>query len=182
MESKTFLVLWGAIFTVAILLGFLLVGSYISTQQFKQFEQNQIKSDENTEKLLNNSKIQYQDAMNTTLNQFYTQNNESKVIHDFVFDNITELKKDLDPITNEIKNATQMRVDQEKHYEQAIIHFNELNVINQTMNKILEILNGTSGTNGTIIPVPIPIDNTTDVKEENETDIGMKDPKGLPLS
>lgn len=156
MEIKWFFVIFGILLTGAILLGQLFIGSHLSQQDRVHFQATQNNSD--------------------------TKFNHSIIIHDFLFDNITDLKKDLDPILDQIPNATQSRLDQDRHYSQAILHFNELNVMNQTINKILEILNKTSSTNGTIIPVPVPvIINVTEPITDNNITKPINPPVPTPI-
>lgn len=137
---------------ILMLIGQYFIGDMLSRQ-----------NDENSERQMNQSEAHYKEAMNTTLNQFNVQNNQSQVIHEYVFDNLTDLKNSLDPVTAEIKNATQMRIDQENHYSTAIIHFKELGVMNQTMTKILEVLNGASSTDK-----PFVINNVTQPSVEKD--------------
>jgi hypothetical protein len=96
------------------------------------------------------------------------------LVHDFLFKNITDLKKGLDPILATIKNATEMKRQQQEHYNQTTEDFKRiqqvlqiklldhitLQQVNQTVNQIAQYLfnQTTSSTdNGTIIVV----DNTT---------------------
>jgi hypothetical protein len=110
METKTFLILWGAVFTIAILSGMYFVGTFLSTQQFKQFEASQ---NESSERFTN-----------------------SVLIHDFLFDNITDLKKSLDPILEQIPDAKQSKIDQDRHYNQS----NELDKILRAMGNNTQIV------------------------------------------
>lgn len=151
MEIKWFFVIWGFIFVALLASVLYFVASNISTQSFKQYEDAQIRADE--------------------------RYNNSTMIHNKQTDNITNeishLNNRLDPILDQIPNATQSKIDQDLHYRNALIHFNELNIMNQTINKILDILNKSSsiGINGTIIEVPIPIviNNGSTVTIENKT-------------
>ena len=141
MQAKWFFVIWGLVFTGFIIAGIYFISSGISTQLYKQFKMDQ----------------------NTTNTRF----DNTTLTHQFLFDNVTDLKKSLDPIISEIGNATQMRIDEEKHNEQTMIHFKELNVMNQTINKILEALNNTNKT--IITPVPVIINNGSAVSVNNLT-------------
>ena len=147
MDIKWFFVIIGIFLTFAILAGMYFIGTFTSLQSQKYFEQNQ----------------------NTASQRF----DNSTTIHDFLFKNITDLKKGLDPILNTVKNATDMRIQQDIHYNQTAQDFKKikqildiklqdhetLQQINNTVNQIAEFLfNQTTNTggNGSII-----IDNTT---------------------
>lgn len=165
MEVKWFFVLFGILFTSAILLGQLFIGTYLSEQDRKHFEATQ---EGQTERYGNTS-----------------------LMHKFIYDNVTGLRTDwntgLQPLLNQIENATQERIDQETHYNQTSEDFKKieqvlelkledhetlgqvldikiedhetLGVLNQSLATIAEVLNGTSGTNGSLIYIPIPVDN-----------------------
>lgn len=106
MEVKWFLVVIGAIFTIIIVGGIYFVALNISTQLFKQYQ--------------------------AEVNRSETNFNRSIVIHDFLFDNITELKSDLDPILNEVDNATELREKQDIHFNQTAQDF-------QTIKEIIDL-------------------------------------------
>lgn len=112
-----------------------------------------------------------------TINQGFNDASQSRsdrstMIHNYLFDNITSLKKTLDPILATVPNATQAEIERDLHYNQTTEDFKKieqvleiklqdhvtLGVLNQSVFNILEILNHTSSTdNGTIIPVPVPV-------------------------
>jgi hypothetical protein len=118
----------------------------------------------------------YEDSQKGAIERF----DNSTVIHDFLFKNITDLKKGLDPILATVKNATDMRIQQDIHYNQTAQDFKKiqqvlqiklqdhitLGQVNQTVNQILGILTNNQTTtntgNGSIIienttkPIPIP--------------------------
>ena len=165
MEIKWFFVLFGVAFTVAILLGQLFIGTYLSEQDRAHFEANQ---NNNAERFGNSS-----------------------LMHKFIYDNVTGLRTDwntdLQPLLEQIPNATQSRLDQEIHYNQTATDFEKiqqvldlklvdhetlekvleikiedhetLGVLNQSLSTIAETLNNTSGTNGSFIYIPIPVDS-----------------------
>jgi hypothetical protein len=128
----------------------------------------------------------YEDSQKGAIERF----DNSTVIHDFLFKNITDLKKGLDPILATVKNATDMRIQQDIHYNQTAQDFKKikqileiklqdhetLKQVNQTVNQILGILsNNGSVPIPTPLPVPAPIvDNNTNTEEgiivENITD------------
>jgi len=93
MESRTFLIIWGAVFTIAILTGMYFVGTYLSKQQYEQFITQQNKTSENF--------------------------NRSLLIHENLYQNITDLKTKLDPVINEIDNVTEFWEDQQIHYNET---------------------------------------------------------------
>lgn len=156
MDSKTFLAVILGINTVAILIGIFFIASFTSTQQAIQFQATQ-----------NASQIRFD---NTSL------------VHKYLYDNITGLRQDwnikLEPILDQITNATQSKIDQDRHYNQTSEDFKKiekvlsiklidhvtLNQVNVTVNKILDILltgNKTdvvdkNSTNGTVQPLPLP--------------------------
>lgn len=108
METKTFLIVLGAIITFVVLGGIWLISNSISEQSKVQYES-----------AMNQSKTQYNEAMDITTSKFNVQSNVSEIIHQYIFDNITDLKKGLDPIIAIIPNATQSHVDQQTHYNQS---------------------------------------------------------------
>lgn len=114
MEIKWFFVIWGFVFTILIAGSVYFIALNISTQSFTQFQAQQNRSEQNM--------------------------NQSIIIHDFLFDNITELKKDLDPILDQIPNATQSKLDQDRHYSQDSEEF----AVIQNVSKLLQAYsNGT---------------------------------------
>lgn len=153
MDSKAFLALVITLNTAVILIGIYFIATFASTQSYEQFKSGQIQADSRYEK--------------------------SQLVHTNQTDNIVaefqHLNNRLDPVLDQIPNATQSKIDQEIHYNQTAEDFDKiakvlqikvedhatLGIVNQSVGKIIEILNKTEGTNGTIIPVPIPVDNTT---------------------
>lgn len=168
MEIKWFFVIFGIVFTAAILLGQLFIGTYINKLGDARFD-------------------------------------NSTVVHKYLFDNITDVKKGLDPILAVIPNATQAEIERQIHYNQTTADFQRieqvleiklqdhvtLGVLNQSVFKILEILNGTGSSteNETIIPIPVPVvvveeENVTEPIINNVTEQFNKtgtDDRGLPL-
>ena len=114
MQVKWFFVIWGLIFTGLIIGGIYFIATNISTQSFKQYQ--------------------------AEVNRSETNFNRSILIHDFLFDNITELKKDLDPILEQIPNATQSKIDQDRHYKHDRIEFG---IIQNVSNLLQAYSNGT---------------------------------------
>jgi hypothetical protein len=148
MEIKWFFVIIGLFLTFAILTGMYFITNFALLQQQKYYE----------------------DSQKTAIQRF----DNSTLVHDFLFKNITDLKKGLDPILATIKNATEMKRQQQEHYNQTTEDFKRiqqvlqiklldhitLQQVNQTVNQIAQYLfnQTTSSTdNGTIIVV----DNTT---------------------
>lgn len=96
----------------------------------------------------------------------------STVIHQSLFSNITDLKKALDPILAVIPNATKAEIDRQIHYNQTAEDFAKiktvleiklqdhktLGIMNDTVNEILAIVKG--GNNDTTGDIPI-VDNVT---------------------
>ena len=151
MESKTYLFILFTCSTLSILMGIYFIGSFTSTQQYKQFEASQLSSKERFE--------------NTTL------------VHKYLFDNVTHITKEFNPIFDIIGNASEQKYRQDLHYNQTTEDFktikrlleikiedhNTLGQVNQTVNEILDILKGNEvgNNNGTIQPVPpvLPLAN-----------------------
>lgn len=74
----------------------------------------------------------------SAIQYFADQNNIE--IHTQVFNEFRELNTKLTPIINEVDNATQLRLDQDEHYQMAKVHFNEV----RNITKLLEAYsNGT---------------------------------------
>ena len=164
MDVKWFFVIVGIFLTFAILLGMYFIGSYLSLQE--------------------------QQSNKSAQNRF----DNSSMIHQFLFDNITALKQKLDPILVLVPNATQAEIDRQIHYNQTATDFEKikqvleiklqdhktLGQVNQTVNEILGILQGNSTVNPIIenvtppnpIPAPGPLpapSNVTDIVIENVT-------------
>jgi MFS superfamily sulfate permease-like transporter len=154
LDIKWFFVIIGIFLTFAILAGMYFISTFTLLQQQKYYE----------------------DSQKGAIERF----DNSTVIHDFLFKNITDLKKGLDPILATVKNATDMRIQQDIHYNQTAQDFKKiqqvlqiklqdhitLGQVNQTVNQILGILTNNQTTtntgNGSIIienttkPIPIP--------------------------
>jgi hypothetical protein len=164
LDIKWFFVIIGIFLTFSILAGMYFITNFALLQQQKYYE----------------------DSQKGAIERF----DNSTVIHDFLFKNITDLKKGLDPILATVKNATDMRIQQDIHYNQTAQDFKKikqileiklqdhetLKQVNQTVNQILGILsNNGSVPIPTPLPVPAPIvDNNTNTEEgiivENITD------------
>lgn len=166
MDVKWFFVIVGIFLTFAILIGMYFIGTFIVLQQ----QQTQQESSQRFE--------------------------NSTMIHQFLFKNITDLKKGMDPILAIIPNATQAEIDRQIHYNQTAEDFKRIQQvleiklqdhitliqINNTVNQIADFLfNQTTNTgNGSVIvidnttkPVPEPIiindtDNNNN-RDKNET-------------
>ena len=122
----------------------------------------------------------------------------STTVHQFLFDNITQLKKALDPILEQIPNATQSKIDQNLHYNQTSNIINtvtgvdkllsaysngteriereeqdhELLIsINKTLSEFVKENNSSNTENETISPIPNPVINNVTERED----------RGLPL-
>jgi hypothetical protein len=154
LDIKWFFVIIGIFLTFSILAGMYFITNFALLQQQKYYE----------------------DSQKGAIERF----DNSTVIHDFLFKNITDLKKGLDPILATVKNATDMRIQQDIHYNQTAEDFKKiqqvlqiklqdhitLGQVNQTVNQILGILTNNQTTtntgNGSIIienttkPIPIP--------------------------
>jgi len=100
MDVKWFFVVVGIFLTFAILSGMYFIGTYISTQSYQQAQQQVNKSESNF--------------------------NRSLFIHENLFNNITDLKKGLDPILAVIPNATQAELDRQIHYNQTAEDFKRI--------------------------------------------------------
>jgi hypothetical protein len=152
MDVKWFFVIWGFIFVVLIAGAIYFIATMISTQSY----------------------VQFQTAQNRTGENF----NRSLLIHNALFDNITDLKKGLDPILANIPNATELKIRQDIHYNQTAQDFETIKRLLQiklqdhelliSLNKSLAVLAGkdTNITNG---PNPIVINNGTPVPLLNDT-------------
>ena len=160
MDVKWFFVIVGIFFTFAILSGIYFISLYMSLQERHHFEQTQ-----------KNANDRY---------------NNSAMVHDSLYHNITDLKKSLDPIIAQIPNATQSELDRQLHFNQTSSNFEEIHQIldiklqdhitvgqiNQTVNELAAGKNvSTTTTNNTTTTevcgnVPVPIENITG-KEDN---------------
>ena len=163
MEIKWFFVVLGVILVSMMLIGIYFIAANISTQSYKQYEDAQIRADERY-------------ANSTIVHNKQTDNITSEILY---------LGDRLYPILDQIPNATQSKIDQDKHYNQTAQDFERiaqvlelklidhntlekileikledhetLSILNQSVNSILKVLNNTKEMNGTIIEVPIPI-------------------------
>lgn len=149
MEVKWFFVIFGLLFTFAIVSSQLLIGTYLNKVGDTRFD-------------------------------------NSTTVHNFLYKAINKTTGMLDPLLEQIPNATDSKLKQDMHYNQTTEDFKNiakilqiklqdhiiLGVLNQSITKILEILNSTSGTNGTIISVPVPVIN-------NMTEKPIIDDRGL---
>lgn len=174
MEIKWFFVIIGLFLTFAILTGMYFITNFALLQQQKYYE----------------------DSKETAIQRF----DNSTLVHDFLFKNITDLKKGLDPIIAIIPNATKSHQEQMTHYNQTAQDFKRiqqvlqiklldhitLHQVNQTVNQILGILtsNGSVPTpTPTPSPVPIPapiITNDSGIIVENIT--GKNVSRGLSIN
>jgi len=160
MDVKWFFVVVGIFLTFAILSGMYFIGTYISTQSYQQAQQQVNKSESNF--------------------------NRSLFIHENLFNNITDLKKGLDPILAVIPNATQAELDRQIHYNQTAEDFKRIQQVleiklqdhdtlihmNSTIVKILGLLDNGNNTGDVVIdnqtdkPKPLVV---VDDKKKNET-------------
>lgn len=93
--------------------------------------------------------------------------NKSVVIHEALYNNITDLKKGLDPILAVVPNATQMELDRQIHYNQTTQDFDTIKRILEIklqdhdtlgqINKSLAVLAGEVAGASSTEPVPTPI-------------------------
>lgn len=112
MEIKWFFVIWGFVFTILIAGSIYFIASNISTQSFIQYQQAQIQAD----KRLNQS----------TTNHNEQTNNITSVINN--------LNDRLEPILDQIPNATQSKIDQDRHYNQTAVEFNMIHELKDILN------------------------------------------------
>ena len=153
MELKWFFVIWGFIFVALIAGAIYFIATSISTQSY----------------------VQYQAATSRSMENF----NRSILIHDALFNNITDLKKGLDPILANIPNATELKIRQDRHYNQTDQDFETIKQILQlklqdhelliSLNKSLALLAGKNFSGGDIGPNPVIINNGTPVPLLNDT-------------
>jgi hypothetical protein len=155
MELKWFFVAIGMFLTFAILTGMYFISLYVAEN-----------TNQNTELELNKSSSNF---------------NESLLIHDALYNNITDLKKGLDPIIAIIPNATQTELERQIHFNQTAADFDKIQNIleikledhitvgqvNATVNEILVILKGENTT--TASSSTVPCNNETSVPIENIT-------------
>jgi hypothetical protein len=153
MDIKWFFVIIGIFLTFAILAGMYFVTNFALLQQQKY----------------------YQDSQKTAIQRF----DNSTLVHDFLFRNITDLKKGLDPIIAIIPNATKSHEEQMTHYNQTTEDFKRIQQVlqiklqdhvtliqvNQTVNEIKSILLG----GGDDVPAPLIPNSTIDGKCDNDT-------------
>jgi hypothetical protein len=161
MDVKWFFVVVGIFLTFAILTAMYFIGVYIALQSEQNADKQITVSVQNYDKAMNQSKAQYEKQLNQSTSNF----NRSVLIHDSLYNNITDLKKGLDPILAVVPNATQMELDRQIHYNQTSADFDTIKQIlkikledHETLgqiNKSLAVIaeNYGSGTE----PVPKPI-------------------------
>lgn len=165
MEIKWFFVIIGLFLAFAIISAMYFIVNFALLQQQKYYE----------------------DSQKTAVQRF----DNSTLVHDFLFKNITDLKKGLDPIIAIVPNATKAHQEQITHYNQTTEDFKRiqqvlqiklldhitLQQVNQTVNQIAQYLfNQTSSTdNGTII-----VDNTTKPIPPAPTPIPAPTPSPVP--
>lgn len=147
MEIKWFFVIWGFVFMVMLAGAIYFIAGNISTQSY----------------------IQFQTIQNRSMDNF----NRSVIIHDALFNNITDIKKGLDPVFAIIGNATEQKAKQDLHYNQTTQDFETIKQILNlklqdhdllvSLNKSLAELAGKNVTG----PNPIIINNGTPVPVGN---------------
>ena len=170
MDVKWFFVVVAILLTTAILIGMYFISLNQSLQDRAHFEQTQQSADKRFD--------------NSTL------------IHESLFRNITDLKKGLDPIIAIIPNATKADIERQVHYNQTAEDFDKiktvleiklqdhktLGIVNNTVNEILGILkNETSSSdeggiiieNVTPVPTPTPLPVPAPNNNNNITDDGI---------
>lgn len=154
MEVKWFFVLFGLGFTIAILTGMYFINENQSQLDRKYYQETQQRSDERF--------------------------NNSTMVHRYLFDNVTDIKTKLDPILNEVDNASQMRYEQKLHYNQTSEDFEKikqildikledhetLNYINQSLNKLWELQS--NGNGSSTVTQPSPTQDSEIQKQNNE--------------
>lgn len=158
MDVKWFFVIVGIFLTFSILVGMYFIGNYIALQ-----------SQSNADRQLSASEGNF---------------NRSVLIHDALYNNITDLKKGLDPILAVIPNATQAEQERQLHYNQTTSDFDTikrileiklqdhdtLGKINQSLAVIAEGMNYSDIGDNMTIPKPIPQPPIIDC-EKNDTTI-----------
>ena len=146
MDVKWFFVIVGIILAFAILVGMFFIGSYISLQSDQNADKQIAVSTDNYNKAMNQSKAQYEKQLNQSMSNF----NNSVIIHDALYNNITDITKGLKPILAVIPNATQSELDRQIHYNQTsqdfetikelmeikLLDHETLDQINQTVNEL----------------------------------------------
>lgn len=166
MESKTFLGIIIGTQALIILIGIYFIGAYSSTQEYTQFKENQLQADQR-------------------FNQSQTNHGKQTGV---IVEQISHLNERLDPILDQVPNATQSRIDQEIHYNQTTEDFAKiqqvlqiklqdhvtLGQVNQTVNHIYDLLlNITGAEREPVVQNDTSIQNITDVKPivqvENKT-------------
>lgn len=150
MDVKWFFAIIGIILAFAILSGVYFLTMYVT-----------LKSEQNYENAMNQSKTQFEKQLNQTTSNF----NRSILIHDVLYNNITDITKGLKPILAVIPNATQSEEERKLHYNQTATDFETikeimeikvqdhetLNYINKSLAVIAGIENISSSTNTTVI-------------------------------
>jgi len=163
MDVKWFFVIIGIFLTFAILTGMYFITNFALLQQQKYYE----------------------DSKETAIQRF----DNSTVVHNFLFKAINKTTRMLDPLLQQIPNATKSHEEQVTHYNQTAQDFKRiqqvlqiklqdhitLHQVNQTVNQILGILTS----NGSVptptptpspVPIPAPIIIVNDTKN-NDTGV-----------
>jgi len=180
LEIKWFFVIVGIFLTFAILTGMYFIGTFISMQSQKY----------------------YDDSQKSATTRF----DNSTTVHNFLYNAINKTTRMLDPLLEQIPNATKSHEEQITHYNQTTQDFKRikqvleiklqdhitLHQVNNTVNQILGILSNNQTVvtppnpdNGSIIidnttkplpvptplpsPVPAPITNNDTDKKENDS-------------
>jgi len=145
MDSKTFLILLGSIITIIVLVGIWFIATNISDQ----------------------SRIQYEAATNRSESYF----DRNVLIHENMFDNITDLKRELDPVLDQIDNATELKQRQDRHYNQS---FEE----QQTLNNVIEMK---KIDHTLILQIIDAVNNLTNAVNNNPTIENVSEPIPNPI-
>ncbi len=145
MEIKWFFVIIGIFLTFAILTGMFFITNFALLQQQKYYE----------------------DSQKGAIERF----DNSTRIHDFLYKAINKTTSMLDPLLQQIPNATKSHEEQITHYNQTTQDFKSIKRIleiklqdhitlaqvNQTVNQILGILSNDSSSGSVPTPSPTPV-------------------------
>ena len=152
MDVKWFFVIVGIFLTIAILSGIYFISLYMSLQERHHFEQTQQAADD--------------------------RYNNSAIIHEALYYNITDLKKALDPILAVIPNATQSEEERKLHYNQTATDFETIKEImeikiqdHETLEQVNQTVNELAGKNVSSSSTPSSSTNTTSSGDDNSTTI-----------
>ena len=150
MDIKWFFVIVGIFFTFAILSGMYFIGVYIALQSEQNADKQIAVSTDNYNKSMNQSKAQYEKQLNQTMANY----NRSVIIHDALYNNITDITKGLKPILAVIPNATQSELDRQIHYNQTSQDFETIKELmeiklqdHETLDQINQTINELAGKN-----------------------------------